>query len=67
MSLNRMKLIVLDILERMNDWEEITICRPNDGIILYEGLPDDIPPSIYNAEVTGIGVSAETVLLYINQ
>lgn len=62
---NRIKLIVLDIVERMNEWEEITICASNDGVILYEGLPDGVPPSLLNIDVTGIGVSAETVLLYV--
>ena len=61
---NRVKLLVLDIVERMGDWEETTICK--DGITLYEGLPEDIPPSLLNTEITGIGVYAETVLLYIN-
>lgn len=64
---NRIKLIVLDIVERMNEWEEVTICIGEDGYILYEGLADDyFPSSLLNTEVTGIGISDETVLLYIN-
>ena len=63
---NRIKLIVLDVIERMNALEEVTICVGEDGHILYEGLADDyIPPSLLNIEVTGIGISDETVLLYI--
>lgn len=62
----RIKLLVIDILERMNDWEELTICTDKDGVTLYEGLPEDVPPSLFNDAITGIGESAETVLLYIN-
>ena len=62
----RLKLIVLDIIERMNDWEEVTICVDQNGYTLYEGLNNEVPPDILNSEVTGIGVAYETVLIYIN-
>ncbi len=63
---NRIKLLVIDIVERMNKWEEVTICTDTDGAILGSGLVEDVTHSLLNAEVTGIGQSAETVLLYIN-
>lgn len=65
-SKHRIKLLVIDIVERMNKWEEITICKDKDGVILGSGLTEDVPPSLLNVEVTGIGISAETVLVYIN-
>ena len=66
MDKRRIKLLVLDIVERMNKWEEITICEEDDYAILYHGLSEDVPPSLLNYEVMGIGISSETVLLYTN-
>ena len=67
MDKRRIKLIVIDIVERMNYWEEITIAIDESGITLFSGYPEDVPLSILNTEVTGLGISEETLLVYIHQ